>query len=139
VEAAASVVAPDAAWVGFFASPDSFVEGSALYDAFEIEIACTSDKAQALCDVTWNDLWISAIPELELGELSVRAEVVEGTITAFREFAMGEGVITAFNNQIAWLEAEQPARFEEACAADAGSTECDELLLSTVEDWVANR
>jgi hypothetical protein len=52
---------------------------------------------------------------------------------------MGEGVIAAFNNQIAWLEAEQPARVEEACAADAGSTECDELLLSTVEDWVANR
>jgi hypothetical protein len=138
-EAAASVVAPDAAWVGFFASPDAYVEGSDLYDAFDIEIACTSDKAQALCDMAWNDLWISAIPELELGELRVRAEVDNGTITAFREFAMGEGVIAAFNTQMAWLEAEQPARVEQTCAADIASTECDELLLSTVEDWVANR
>ena len=139
VEAAAAVVAPDAPWVGFFASADSFVEGSQPYESFDIEIVCSSNEAKALCDMTWNDLWISAIPDLERGELKVRAEIVGPMITAFREIAVGGGVVAAFNEHTAWLEAEHPVRFEEACAADPDARACSELFVSTVEDWVASR
>ena len=137
VDAAASVVTPGAPWVGFGDSPDVFVEGSEPYDVFEFDLTCTSHETVALCDVTWNDLWISANPDLERGGLRVQAEVVNGMIVAFREFAVSAGIAAAFTSHMAWLETEQLERA--ACAVDSASRECSELLVTTVEDWIASR
>ena len=135
-EAAASAIAPGAPWVGLGDSPDVFVEGSEPFDVFDIEMACTSDEALALCDLTWNDLWISANPDLERGGMRVQAEVVNGMIVAFREFVVSGDIVAAFSSHVAWLEAEQPTQ---PCAADIASKECSELLVATVGDWVASR
>lgn len=139
VEAAASVVAPSARWVGIGASPDIFVEGSQPFKTFDLEIRCTSDQALALCDVTWNDTWISANPDLEQGELRVQAEVVDGIILAFQEFVIDRDTVAAFENHMAWLNAEHPEQAEQACAADPSAKRCSELLITTVEDWLASR
>lgn len=139
VEVAASVVAPDAPWVGFFNSPDSFVEGSEPYSVSDIELACTSDDTLALCEVKWNDTWISAIPDLERGELRVQAEVVNGMVVAFQEFVVGSDSVAAFESHLAWLEAQRPEQTEKACAADSAAKQCSELLVTTAEEWVASR
>ena len=120
--------------ISLFASDYFQARGEGLSDA---ELRRTlADFGIAVAELDPLMRWI---PDLELGGLRARAEVVGGTITAFREFAVGGGVITAFNNHTAWLEVEHPARVEEACAADPGSSRCGELFLSTVEDWVASR
>ena len=137
--AAASVVAADAPWVGFGSSPDVFVEGSEPYEAFEIALACTSDDTLASCDVEWNDLWVGANPDLEHGVLEVQAEVVNGTIVAFREFVFSAEIIEAFDGHLAWLQTAQPERVEEACTAEPASKPCTELLIATVDQWVASR
>lgn len=139
VEAAASVVAADAPWVGFGSSPDVFVEGSEPYEAFDFTLACTSDDALASCDLEWNDLWIAANPDLERGELRVSAEVANGTIVAFREFVFTAEMPEAFERHLAWLQTEHPERVEGACAAEPGSKPCSELLVATVGEWVESR
>ena len=47
VAAAASVVAPDATWVGLGESPDVFAEGAEPYDVFDIRLECTSDDVES--------------------------------------------------------------------------------------------
>ena len=137
--AAASVVAADAPWVGFGSSPDVFIEGSEPYEAFEIALACTSGDTLASCDLEWNDLWISANPALDHGVLGVQAEVVNGTIVAFREFSFSTEMLEAFEGHLAWLQTEQPERVEEACTAEPAAKLCSELLIGTVEEWVESR
>ncbi|MEA2057103.1 MAG: nucleoside hydrolase [Actinomycetota bacterium] len=139
VEAAASVVAADAPWVGLGSSSDVFVEGSGPYEAFDFALACTSDGALTSCDLEWSDLWIAANPDLERGELRVSAEVVNGTILAFQEFVFTTEMPEAFERHLAWLQTEHPERVEEACAAETGSKPCSELLVATVEEWVESR
>ena len=139
VDAASTVVAADAPWVGLAASADAFVEGSAPFAASDIEMACASADGVALCHAVWNDLWIEAIPEIERGDLRVQAEVVEGAITAFTEFVFGPDVVSAFDAHVTWLQAEQPGPFAEACAADVGAAPCSQLVVDTVQDWVAGR
>ena len=139
VEAAASVVAPGAPWVGVGPTPDDYVAGSQPYQVFDIKLACTSAGAVALCDVTFRDLWIDGIPELERGALSIEAEVADGRITAFRALAYDAGTFAAFDAHRAWLQAHQQAVFIEACAANPFGHECSELFVATVDGWVASR
>jgi len=139
LDEAASVVAGDALWVGLGSSPDAFVAGSAPYEATDVEFACTLTSTVAWCNVQWTDRWIAAIPELEVGGLQVQAEVVDGQIVAFREFFFRRELTTAFDQHIAWLESEQPAALEEACATEAASKECSELLVATVDAWINSR
>jgi pyrimidine-specific ribonucleoside hydrolase len=139
VDEAASVVAPGAVWVGLGNSPDSFVNGSAPYEASDIDLVCTATQAVAWCDVQWTDIWVAAIPDLGHGSLQVQAEVVDGLIVAFREFSFGGNVAAAFGSHIAWLESDQPERFAQACSPDPASKDCTELLVSTVHAWVARR
>jgi hypothetical protein len=139
VEAAGAVVADGAAWVGLGDTPDDFVEGSGPYEASEIEIACTSDETVVLCDLTWTDLWIEPNPDVERGELRVGAEVAEGMILDFAEFAVDEDAVAAFGSHTEWLAIEQPEQFARACGTDPASRACSELLVVTVAEWVANR
>ena len=136
---AAAVVADGADWVGFGSSPDVFVEGSAPYEAFEIETACTSDEVVVLCDVAWNDRWIDPNPNLERGGLRVGAEVADGMIVAFTEFDFDGDTVAAFGSHTEWLEAEHPEQFARACGNDPASRACSELFVATVAEWVANR
>lgn len=139
VEAAAPVVAPGAPWPGFTPSADAFVEGAAPYASFDIEMSCTSAADVALCEATWNDLWMAEIPELDRGDLRAQAEVVDGLITAFREFVVGAEVRAAFDGHAAWLEAEHPDRFGAMCGIDPASSACSQLFVDSVSDWVAGR
>lgn len=139
VDGAASVVADDAPWAGLGDSADGFVEGSAPYGASEIKMACSSDETVVRCDVTWNDLWIDANPDLERSGLRVQVEVIDGVIVAFTEFAIDGGTVAAFEGHTAWLAVERPEELAEACGIDPGSRACSELLVATVAEWVANR
>ncbi len=139
VAAAGEVVAPGAPWTGLGASADAFVEGSAPYEVVITSIACTTNGDVASCRTDWTDRWIDANPELESGSVSVRAEVVDGFIVTFESVSFGGAVEAAFNAHFAWLGAEQPDSFREACAADSASKECSQLLVDTVDDWVASR
>jgi inosine-uridine nucleoside N-ribohydrolase len=139
VETAASVVAPNAAWIEFGATPDTYVEGTQPFGSFDLEVACTSDQTLAFCDVAWNDLWIAAVPELDLGRLEAQAEVIDGMIVSFQALEFDSDTTTAFLNQIAWLETERPERFDTACALDQAAKECSQLIIATVADWVADR
>ena len=107
--------------------------------SFDLEVACTSDQTLAFCDVAWNDLWIAAVPELDLGRLEAQAEVIDGMIVSFHALEFDSDTTTAFINQITWLETERPERFDAACALDQAAKECSELIIATVADWVANR
>lgn len=138
VEGAAGLVAGDATWIGpVGASPQVFVEGAAPYKASDVEVTCTSDQGRAVCEATWTDLWIEAIPELDRGWMRVRALVEDGRIVAFDEWIYDEDLVTAFESHFAWLENENPRRLAEACAADSGSKPCSELLIDTVDEWIA--
>lgn len=135
---AASLVAPGSSWIGFGGSPEAFVEGSAPYGAADASFACTEAGTIAWCDVEWTDDWIAAIPELDHGTLQVQAEVVDGRIVAFQRFSFGDDVTSAFERHTAWLQSQHPERLAEACANPA-SASCGELLVSTVDEWVAGR
>jgi pyrimidine-specific ribonucleoside hydrolase len=137
-EQASTVVAAGAPGVGLGESPDSFVEGSEPYGTFETQLACTSAGNHALCNTTWNDLWIDANPDLDHGQLRARAEVVNGVIVAFEEFAFSPEVVAAFDNHLAWLATEFPDLLNRACGIDSASRDCSELLVSTVSEWVAS-
>jgi pyrimidine-specific ribonucleoside hydrolase len=139
VEAAASVVAPGTSWVGFGATHDVYVDGSQPFGSFDAELECTSDAAVAFCDMTWSDLWIGAIPELERGKVQVEAQIVDGKIVAFQGFLFSADVSVAFEHHMAWLETEHPKRAQTDCAPDPAARVCSELIVGTVEEWVANR
>jgi inosine-uridine nucleoside N-ribohydrolase len=139
VARASAVVAEGAAWVGLGGSPDAFVEGSAPYEASEIEMACTSDEMLVMCEVTWNDKWIEPNPDMERGGLRVGAEVAEGMILDFTEFAVDEDTVAAFGSHTEWLATEHPEQLTRACGTDPASRACSELLVATVAGWVASR
>lgn len=139
VESAATVVAPAAPWVGLGDSPDAFIAGSKPYGAFDMQLACSSAESLALCNVTWNDLWMDANPDIDQGQMRVRAEVADGVIVAFEEFSFGPGVIAAFDGHLTWLAAKRPEQLSAACGVDDSSPECAELLVGTVNEWVAER
>ncbi len=139
VETAADVVAPGATWSGLGESPDVFVEGSLPYAASAVDVTCTSGDVLTVCEVTWNDVWISANPDLDRGSLRIGAEVDDGKILAFHEFAFGPDISGAYEEHLSWLAVEEPDRYEEACSADASAVRCSELLVTTVDDWVAGR
>jgi len=92
-----------------------------------------------LCDVTWTDLWIEPNHDVERGELRVGAEVAEGMVLDFTEFAVDEDTVAAFGSHTEWLAIEQSEQFAGACGADPASRVCSELLVATVAEWVANR
>jgi hypothetical protein len=125
--------------VGLGGSPDAFVEGSAPYEASEIEMACTSDEMLVMCEVTWNDKWIEPNPDMERGGLRVGAEVAEGMILDFTEFAVDEDTVAAFGSHTEWLATEHPEQLTRACGTDPASRACSELLVATVAGWVASR
>ncbi len=135
-EAAGSVVAPDAPWVGLGASPDVFVEGSAPYEGADVELACSSSGGVAACDLTWTDRWIIPNPDLDRGNIHVEAEVVDGTIVAFVDFTFGAELTAAFEAHVAWLEANQPQQLAIACGADPAAQACSRLLVDTVDVWL---
>ncbi len=139
VATAAEVVAPGASWTGLSESADVFAEGSAPYEVSAIDVTCTTEGSVATCDVTWDDVWISATRDLDRGSLRVGAEVVDGLIVAFREFAFGPGISAAYDEHLAWLAVEMQALYEQACSADAAAKQCSELLVATVEEWMASR
>ncbi len=137
VETAASVVNTDAPWPGLGDSPDAFVAGSAPYEAFDIELACSAAGQLALCSATWNDLWIDAHPNIDRGWMRVRALVERGMIVAFEELSFSSDVTTAFDNHLAWLEGNRLDQLSQACGGDGASAECSQLLVDTAADWVA--
>lgn len=139
VESAASVVATGAPWVGLGESPDVFVAGSGPYGAFDVGMACSSAGQLALCNATWNDLWLEANPDVEMGHLRARAEVVDGIIVGFDEFSFAPDLGEAFTEHSGWLVAERPDEFAAACGSDTASPECSALLVSTAVEWVASR
>jgi pyrimidine-specific ribonucleoside hydrolase len=135
--AAASVVAPGARWVGLGASPDVFVTGSAPYQAYDTDLACSAAAETALCTATWNDLWIEANPDLALGSMRVRAIVSGGMIVDFAEFSFSQEIAEAFDGHFEWLAASYPDHLAAACSGDGASPQCSELLVETVDEWVA--
>ena len=139
VETAASVVAPNAAWIEFGATPDTFVEGTQPFESFDVEVTCTSNQTLAFCDMTSNDRWVAAVPELDFTRVEAQAEVIDGMIVSFQVLEFDSGTTTAFLSQMIWLETEHPKRFETACALDQAVKECSELIVTTVADWVADR
>ncbi len=139
VDGAAELVAPDAPWVGWGATTDDFVDGNGPYQAHDMAVECASAGVLAACDLTFRDLWIDAIPELERGLLSVEAEIGDGTITAFRGFSFGPGIVEVFEAYGLWLEANYPTELEDACAANPAVSKCTAFAVSTVEEWVASR
>lgn len=139
VETAASVVAPNAAWIEFGATPDTFVEGTQPFESFDVEVTCTSNQTLAFCDMTSNDRWVAAVPELDFTRVEAQAEVIDGMIVSFQVLEFDSGTTTAFLSQVIWLETEHPKRFETACALDQAAKECSELIVATVADWVADR
>ena len=137
--ASAPLVAPGAPWVGLGSSPDVFVAGSAPYAAFETALTCSTAGQTALCNATWNDLWIDANPDLERGSMWVRAVVEGARIVEFEEFTFSPAVAAAFDSHVEWLRSAQPDRLMVACGSDGASVECSELLVATVDEWIADR
>jgi hypothetical protein len=60
-------------------------------------------------------------------------------IVAFRGPTFDAVSVAVFEQQAAWLAGDRPERFETACGANPGAAPCSELLVGTVDDWVASR
>ena len=138
-DAAAAAVAPNAPWPGLGGSADGFVLGSAPYQAFGTELACSEAGRVALCSATWNDLWIAANPDIDRGWMRVRAAIRDGLIAEFVDVSFSPEVTTAFDEHLSWLAEAQPDQLTRACGIDAASASCSRLLIDTAEEWVASR
>ena len=60
-------------------------------------------------------------------------------IVAFTEFAIDGNTVAAFESHTIWLAAERPEQLAEACGTDPAAKACSELLVATVDEWVASR
>jgi hypothetical protein len=138
-ESAALVVEDGAPWIGLGATPEVFANGSQPFDVRDIVSRCSGGDVLGSCDVTWTDVWIDDVPEIERGSLAVTTEVRNGKIVAFKEWFFATDTRRAFEAHGSWLESTMPGTYTEACGVDPGSAPCSQLLVDTVEDWVADR
>lgn len=136
VDTASEFLGDDVAWIGLGDSPDVFAEGSIPFATKIESIECSDSSELATCDVTWSDLWIEAIPDLDLGAIRITAEIHDGQIVAFREWYFAPEVTRAFDAHIRWLGRVQPQELEEACTEDPGAASCSALLVNTVDAWI---
>ena len=139
VDAAGGVVADDAPWMSFWASPDAFVEGSAPFRASDVALECVATGSTATCEMVWNDLWIGPNPDLDGGHVRAQAVVEDGVITEFLDLTFDAPISEAFMLHLEWLQANRPEEFQASCPFDPTVPSCGELLVDTVEEWVANR
>lgn len=138
-EAATSVVAPGAPWVGFGDSHEVFVAGSGPFEVTSIEMTCTQRGDVASCEATWRDSWIDANPDVEAGWMRVQGVVAGSHIEAFDDLTFSPEVVAAFDAHLAWLAVALPQRFAAECGANAASPTCSALLAETAGRWVAHR
>ena len=140
VEAARSLTAgDDIPWLGLSATPSASVEASVPFENTNVVADCSSDQTIATCEITWNDLWIDSIPEVDQGSMRVGAEVVDGTIVAFTEWFTPATIVSLFDFHFEWLERNEPARLAATCGIEPGSAACSQLFVDTVDAWIASR
>jgi hypothetical protein len=135
----------DIPWIGLGDSPEAFVAGAGPYEATNIFIECRTDHTLGRCETWWSDLWIDGIPELtgleDRGDAMLRmtAEVEDGKIVAFPDWAFAPEIRGAFEQHLDWLALHEPEKLQQACGADPAAASCSQLLVDTVGLWVADR
>lgn len=138
-EPASLVVVDGSSWIGPGASSFEFATSSEPFDVRDIVSVCSGGDVLGSCDVTWTDRWIDAIPEIDRGSLSVTTVVRDGKIEAFKEWFYADDLRRAFYAHMDWLEENMPNAYADACGVDPDAATCNQLLVDTVEDWVASR